>query len=98
MLEEISGGFRVHVYVQPDGRRSEILGEHDGQLKIRVQAPPVEGKANEEVEHFISEIFARPRKFVQIVKGQTSRRKVVEVLGLTVNAARLILKSIERGS
>lgn len=83
MVEEIGNGIRLHLYVQPGGKKSELLGEHDGALKIRVQAPPVEGKANAAVVDFIAEVFRVPRSRVALIRGEKSRQKVVEIEGLT---------------
>lgn len=83
MVEDIKTGIRLHLHVQPGGKKSEILGEHDGALKIRVQAPPVEGKANAAVIEFVAEILAVPRSRVTLIRGEKSRHKVVEIEGLT---------------
>ena len=94
MIEEIKGGVRVHLLVQPGARKSEIVGEHDGRLKIKVKAPPVDGKANEAVEEFIAEIFGVAKKSVSLVRGQTSKSKVVEILGIDSIAAKNILLAL----
>lgn len=87
MIETTTTGIRLHLYVQPGGKKSEVLGEHDGALKIRVQAPPVEGKANAAVIEFVAKLFGVPRARVSLLRGHQSRLKVVEVEGLEIEKA-----------
>lgn len=94
MLEKTTEGVRLHVYVQPNGRKSEVLGEYDGQLKIRVQAPPVEGQANAAVEEFVASLFDLSPRKAQLLRGQTSRQKVIHLTGIDFDQAQLILHSI----
>ena len=95
MLEATNSGVRLRLYVQPNGKKSEILGEHDGALKIRIQAAPVDGKANAAVEQFVAQLFDIARGRVAITKGQQSRTKFVEVSGLDLRTAeRYILRAL----
>jgi uncharacterized protein len=61
--------------------RSEIVGEHDGALKVRIAAKPVEGAANRELQRLLAKIFKLPQNAVEIVSGTKSKRKVVRVDG-----------------
>ena len=72
---------RVAVYVQPRASRTEVAGMHDGCVKIRLAAPPVDGEANEALVEFIARRTGVPKRHVRIVSGHSSRRKVVEVEG-----------------
>lgn len=81
---EVQGGVRFTVHVQPKARRTEIVGAHGTALKIRVQAPPVEGAANAAVVTFIADVLGVPRRNVEIVSGAGSRLKSVEVRGLAL--------------
>ena len=65
----------VTFHVQPRAKRTEVVGWHDHAIKIRLQAPPVDGAANEELVRFIAERLGVPRSAVHIVSGKTSRRK-----------------------
>ena len=67
----------VDVYVQPGARRTELAGEHDGRMKIRLTARAVDGKANEALIEFLAAHFGVPRRSVSIEQGLTSRRKRV---------------------
>jgi uncharacterized protein len=70
---------RFAVHVQPRATRSEALGRHGDALKVRLQAPPVDGAANEALVELLASVLEVPRRAVQLVSGHTSRRKVVEV-------------------
>jgi hypothetical protein len=75
------------VRVQPRASRSEIAGELDGAVKIRLAAPPVDGAANEELTRFLARLFDVPRRQVTIISGATSKNKLVRVSGITVESA-----------
>jgi hypothetical protein len=81
-----------NVFVVARASRSEIVGEHDGALKVRIAAPPVEGAANRELQRLLAKIFKLPQNAVEIVAGMNSKRKVVRIDGAdTVTLERLIL-------
>ena len=80
----------ITVHAQPGAKRSEIVGLHGDSLKIRVAAPPVEGKANAALIAFIAEIFDVPAKQVRLLRGESARHKVIEVVGSKVHPATLI--------
>jgi uncharacterized protein (TIGR00251 family) len=71
------------VYVTPRASRSEIVGEHNGALRVRLAAAPVEGAANEELIRTLASAFGLPMKTVEIVGGHASRVKQVRVKGAT---------------
>ncbi len=83
---------RIAVHVQPNASRSEVTGEIDGALKIRLNAPPVDGKANEALERFIAERLGVARRAVTVSHGHTSRQKLLEVKAdLDVEQAKRLL-------
>lgn len=85
-------GLRMVVHVQPNASRSEVVGEVEGALKIRLSAPPVDGKANEALERFIAERLALPWRDVSVSHGRTSRQKLLEVkTSLDVDEAKALL-------
>ncbi len=67
------------LHVQPGARRTEVAGVHGDALRIRLAAPPVDGKANAELVRFLADAFGVPRQQVTLVRGETSRRKVVRI-------------------
>ncbi len=69
------------VRVQPNARRTEIAGLHAGQLKVRIAAPAVEGKANELLVEFLAGKFDLPGGRVMIRRGSHGRTKTVEIYG-----------------
>ncbi|HRO68056.1 MAG TPA: DUF167 family protein [Pseudobdellovibrionaceae bacterium] len=83
MIEALPGGaVRLHLLIQPKASKSEIVGPHDGALKIRIQSPPVDGKANETLIEFLAKTLGLSKRSVRLTKGETNRHKVVEIEGL----------------
>ena len=74
---------RLPVLVVPNARTSEVVGEVDGVIRIRLQAQPIEGRANEELVRVLARLLGVNRSAVQVVRGMTGRRKLVEVQGVT---------------
>ena len=74
---------RVSVRVQPRARTNAIERTPEG-YKIRLNAPPVDGKANEACVRYLAAVLDVPRSAVRIVQGETNRNKVIEVDGLSV--------------
>jgi uncharacterized protein len=81
---------RVRVHVQPRASRNEIVGLHGAALKVRLQAPPVEGAANEALVVLIAGRLGLPRRAVRVVSGATSRAKTIEIEGTTEAAVRAL--------
>ena len=80
-------GVRFAVHVQPRAKRPGIDGTHGDALRVRVQAPPVEGAANDAVIAVIAAALGVPLRAVRIAAGHTSRQKLVDVDGITASAA-----------
>lgn len=72
------------LHVQPGAKRSEVAGLHGDALKVRLAAPPVEGRANEALLKFIAEKFEVPLRNVELLRGAQSRHKLVKVTGSAV--------------
>ena len=70
---------RLSVQVLPNAKNTEVVGLLDGALKIRLKAQPIEGQANEELIRFIATQIKVPKKQISVVRGITSRLKVVEI-------------------
>jgi uncharacterized protein (TIGR00251 family) len=73
---------RVRVRVSPGSRKTELAGRHGDGWKIRVSAPPEDGRANDAVLDVLAERLGLPRRAVMIVSGHRSRDKVVEMTGI----------------
>jgi len=82
LVQERPGALRFAVRVQPRASRTEIVGVHAGALKVRVQAPPVDGAANAALVSFLADALGVVARDVHIVSGTTSRLKTVEVFGI----------------
>ena len=72
----------ITVQVQPRSSRDEIVGIHEGRLKIRISAPPVDGKANERLTEVIAKALGVSKSSVEIVKGHHSRVKTITISGI----------------
>jgi uncharacterized protein (TIGR00251 family) len=74
---------KIVARVQPNARQNEVLGFKDGVLHLRIAAPPVEGKANQELIKFLSAILGVSKSCLTIEKGVSGRRKLIGIIGLT---------------
>ena len=70
------------LYCQPGAKKTEIKGEHDGRLKIRLAAPPVEGKANDALILWLSKNLGINRSAIELLAGDLSRMKRVKISGV----------------
>jgi uncharacterized protein len=87
-FKEEEGALVFAVRVVPRASRTAAVGEHDGALRVRVAAPPVEGAANDELARFLAKALGVPARDVEIVSGHASKSKRVRVRG--VKAADLL--------
>lgn len=85
-VQVVGGRVRLSVHVQPRASRREIAGLHGDALKVRLTSPPVEGAANEELIELLANTFAVSPRAINIVAGQHSRSKIVEIEGITEQA------------
>lgn len=72
------------LHVQPGAKRSEVAGLHGAALKLRLSAPPVEGKANAALLSYLAGLFAVPLRNVELKQGAQSRHKVVKIIASQV--------------
>ena len=80
-FKQSDGAITFAVRVVPRASKTEAAGEHDGALRVRVAAPPVEGAANDALIKFLSKEFGVPARDVEIKSGHASKTKVVRVSG-----------------
>ncbi len=83
-------GTLLLLYIQPNAPMSSIIGEHDGRLKIKIKAPPIDGEANEELIRFLSEILKVSKSKIHLLQGVSSRQKNI-LVELTFDHVRTIL-------
>ena len=72
------------LHIQPGAKKTEVAGQHGEALKIRLAAPPVDGKANDCLIGFLADRLGVPKVHVVLEAGATSRTKRVRVVGITV--------------
>jgi hypothetical protein len=89
----IPAGIRIAVQVAPNARKTEVAGILEDVLKIRLQAQPIEGRANDALIRYLADILDVPRTAVLITHGHTSKRKIVEIKAgyLTVQGVKQVL-------
>lgn len=90
-ITAIEGGTRVQVHAQPGAKRTEVMGLHGDAVKIRVQAPPVDGRANDELIRFLAGACGVARSQVELLKGAASRSKSFSILGVGPSEVRRAL-------
>ncbi|MDP2916601.1 MAG: DUF167 domain-containing protein [Dehalococcoidia bacterium] len=74
---------RITVKVNPNSPKNEVTGFAEGVLRVKIAAPPLRDKANKELVAFLSERLGLPKDNVSILKGHTSRNKLVAIRGLS---------------
>jgi len=80
-------GMTLAIKVQPRASSNGLAGVHGGELKVKVTAPPVDSAANEAVVRLFAELLGCPRGAIEILRGETSRHKVVLVRGVSAERA-----------
>jgi uncharacterized protein len=91
-IEESGGGVTFAVKIHPRAKKNAITGELGDALKLSLTAPPIDGKANDACIEFFGKLLKVPRSSVTIASGQSGRRKVIRVNGLSAEDAERLLK------
>jgi uncharacterized protein (TIGR00251 family) len=81
-LTKTVDGVILSLIVQPRSSKNQLVGYHDGSLKVRLTAPPVDGSANKCCCAFLAKLLRVPARDIKIISGATSRHKRVLVSGL----------------
>jgi uncharacterized protein (TIGR00251 family) len=81
-FKKSKNGIVVEVKVEPRSSKRGIAGVMENALKVKLTAPPVEGAANEQLIEVLSEAFGIKKSDITIIRGQSSKRKVVEIKGV----------------
>lgn len=96
MLRSVQGGVSLAVRAQPGAKKTAIVGIYGegaaAQLKIAVQAPPIEGRANSALINFLAETFDLSKSHVELVSGELSRSKVFLIRGVKLGQAEALIK------
>jgi uncharacterized protein len=92
----LSGKVELKVRVIPNAKKDEFAGYRAGELVLRLNAPPVEGKANKAAVKFVSHFFGVSRSAVLLIRGESSRHKIFEIVGLNTSDLERKLAEIDR--
>lgn len=92
-VTEKNGAFLFSVKVIPRSSKSEIVGELDGALKIKIAAPPVDGAANAELVKLLSKTFDLSKSEIEITSGQTSKLKHLKISNITAEKFLKVLQA-----
>ncbi|MDR0311647.1 MAG: DUF167 domain-containing protein [Acidobacteriota bacterium] len=82
-IRETANGLEARLYAQPRAQRSEIAGIHNGALKIKISAPPVDDAANRAIVDFFADLLDIPKSRVRLASGLKSRNKTLIVEGVS---------------
>jgi len=80
-IKQTPNGITLNLHCQPGAKLTKVVGLHDGCLKISLQAPALENKANEFLLAWLSKQLKIPQKQIQFISGQNSRKKQLEIWG-----------------
>ncbi len=78
--DELDQSLILTLYIQPNARQTEVAGTHNGALKIKIAAPPVDSQANIKLLQFLADTFKVGKKQIQLKQGEHARQKVVAIL------------------
>jgi uncharacterized protein len=90
-------GVVVEVLVVPRASKCAFAGVHDGRVKVMLDAPPVDGKANEALIAFFAKATGRPKRDVTIVRGEKGRQKTLALRGMSVAEVMSIVAATKGG-
>jgi uncharacterized protein (TIGR00251 family) len=90
-LRDGDGKITLTLHIQPGAKKTEVAGLYGDALKIRLAAPPVDGKANAALIEFVANRLGVAKSTVSLKSGQTSRRKVLEVTAVSAGDAQRLL-------
>ncbi|WP_224248692.1 DUF167 domain-containing protein [Hyalangium gracile] len=90
-LKAVPDGVELAVLVQPRASRTRVVGEHDGLLKVQLAAPPVDGEANAALVEFLGKLLGVPRRQVELLAGDASRRKRIVIHGVDATVVEAVI-------
>jgi uncharacterized protein (TIGR00251 family) len=92
VITESKGMVTLTIKIVPRAQKNQIAGIEGDALKIRLNAPPVEGKANDALVEFLAKTLGIARAQIEIVAGHTARRKIVRVRGISAREVEARMK------
>lgn len=91
-IKEQEGAVTLRIRVQPRASRTELAGEHAGAIKLKIAAPPVDGKANQECRRFLAKLLDVGAGSVEIIAGDSSRDKIIRIHNISADRVREALR------
>jgi hypothetical protein len=82
-ISESADGITISIHVQPKASRNEITGTHDGEMRIRLTSPPVEGAANRLCIEYLAKLLKTPKSSITIIGGDKSRHKTIRISAMS---------------
>ena len=95
-ITAVSDGMVLSLHCQPGAKVSRVVGLHDERLKLQLNAPPLENRANEALVAWLATRLGLPRKQIEILSGQTSRQKRVLVRGASLDHIQRLLTTTQK--
>jgi uncharacterized protein (TIGR00251 family) len=89
-------GVVLSLHCQPGAKASRVVGLHDDRLKLQLQAPPLENRANEALVAWLADQLSLPRKEIEILTGHTGRQKRVLARGVTLERVERLLTTAQK--
>lgn len=87
----------IKFYIQPNSSENKICGVHGDAIKLKIKAPPVDGKANKEIIEFLSDYLSLSKSHIEIKHGDTGRNKLVH-LNISKDLEPIIWEKLKKGS
>ena len=91
LTAQADGSVLLRIHVQPRAANNQVAGLQGEALKLRLSAPPVEGKANKAVLAYLAELLNVPKKALRLKSGQASRQKTIRITGTSEEIIRQLL-------
>lgn len=94
-IKEFENGILLKVKAVPNSSKNDICEVMDGVLKIKIKAPAVENKANEELIKFLSKLLKLPKSSITLKSGETSKLKTIYISGCTIDKFNNVCANID---
>ena len=96
-LRAVDAGVVLDLSVVPGAKRTELVGLHGGALRVRLAAPPVDGKANDALIAWLADELSLPRRSIELLRGVASRRKQLRLACTAAHAQAWLARRCPRG-
>lgn len=94
VLSESDDGILLRIHLAPRASSERVMGVHNSALKIAVSAPPVDGAANQALIKYLAKLFKIPQSKVELIKGETSKQKVLLLKGLHLSQVEELVRDL----